>query len=56
MRTRRSARLLILNASHAVLLFRFVHKQEQDALAGYAYFFSITSLCVPLAICTSCNK
>lgn len=36
MRTRRSARLLILNASHAVLLFRFVHKQ--DALAGNAYW------------------
>ncbi|MDJ0039157.1 MULTISPECIES: NUDIX hydrolase [Pantoea] len=38
MRTRRSARLLILNASHAVLLFRFVHKQKQDALAGNAYW------------------
>lgn len=36
MRTRRSARLLILNASHEVLLFRFVH--SQDALAGSAYW------------------
>lgn len=36
MRTRRSARLLILNASHEVLLFHFVH--SQDALAGSAYW------------------
>jgi len=36
MRTRRSARLLILNASHNLLLFRFVH--TQDALAGHAYW------------------
>ncbi|WP_394564762.1 DNA mismatch repair protein MutT [Pantoea sp. SGAir0180] len=36
MRSRRSARLLILNASHEVLLFRFVHSQY--ALAGSAYW------------------
>lgn len=36
MRTRRAARLLIINNTNDVLLFRFTHRD--DALAGRSYW------------------